>query len=269
MRDSRTFIIHVIVKYNTAQKPTATLYSVLENKTIPKDKMHVQIGDRVSWVVETHTSAGQSFPGYEITFTNPRFCGVDRLKVPLGGTSPALPIQAMPGGKTSWNLIVDGIGLVLDPDMQSTNDTAFTPSTGFLPPPNFTVTWTYTLGANGINSLSAVDGKGHSVTFPLAIQNGSVVTFVAQGMGDKDFAAYFQVGMQNTQQGSPAGYPATWPDLGSDSGVPMVPMTVNDPVATDMGQTFYFALGQRNGNGASPIQSMTLSLPILVNADGE
>ena len=76
---------------------------------------------------------------YTVGFSDPSFFGVTSLNVPAGGMSAYLRVLSLKG-LAKYTLTVTGLGVVLDPDIQSGSDTG-TPGALARDPAAFVLTW--------------------------------------------------------------------------------------------------------------------------------
>lgn len=184
----RSILLEVIVSGSS----TPVVKSYYDNRVVP-GTLHVNVGDRVAWLVVVAFADGRRSLPYDLTFNDVSFFGVTSLSVPLGGTSKFLEVRAVQG-KVSYGLNVSGLGCVFDPEIQSGGGTAIIEAEQHATA--FTVTWN-----TDTNAVSNSAGGNWPLT--VSVANQDTVEFIvanAAGAGS-GFFVLFAAG--DNQWGSP------------------------------------------------------------------
>ena len=243
---SETYLIQVVVGFNPDGTTTTSSFLYLHGGQPAPPKLQVQVGDHIGWVVVVNSQFSRATPHYKLSFTskaggppNSSFFGVDNLAVP-GGTSDFLQVRSIQES-VKWSLSVEGLGVVLDPDIQSGNDeqAALALQAEVIAgtaPPTYTVTWNIA----GKSATWQYGDSGPAYQFPMNISFGDCIAFVTVGAS----APYvvFDLNRGTTVWASPSSFL-------SSAASALSPMTVLDD--QDSGKDFWFFF-QATGIGPSP-----------------
>lgn len=163
---------------------TYKLIDYIGRKAIKKGEvMQLSPGDRVAWLVQVYNGGNAMPVPYTISFftnegaanplpANTDFFGASKLDVPETGTSPFLHVRALQR-VIKYSVTIPGLGVVVDPDMQTGDGTGQgLHTTGVAA--TYTVTWSYPT-----TQLTCKDSSGANVPFPVTLNFGDAVQFVA------------------------------------------------------------------------------------------
>jgi hypothetical protein len=169
----KSFLLQVLVTVNADGTFSTEVRSYFDD-TILTGPLYVNLGDQVAWMVQVFTPAGRKQLPYSVDFNNKKFFGIGSFEVPDGSVSSYLPVLSLKG-QVHYEVQVTGLGLVLDPDIQSGSDSMLVPqslTTGYA------VLWD--VGSNTM-AYSNIAMSG-SQPFPpdgLLLSRGDSVTFQA------------------------------------------------------------------------------------------
>ncbi len=243
---SETYLIQVVVGFNPDGTTNTSSFLYLQGGQPAPDKLRVQVGDHIGWVVVVNSQFSRTTPPYKLSFNtnaggppNTSFFGVDNLAVP-GGTSDFLQVRSIQDS-VKWSLSVDGLGVVVDPDIQSGNDEQAALDlekslTAGTTDPTYTVTW----NISGKSATWQYGKTGTAYPFPMNISFGDSIVFVT-GAAAKPYVV-FDLNRQTTVWASPSSF------LNSAASA-LTPMVVRDD--QDSGKDFWFFF-QATGIAPSP-----------------
>jgi hypothetical protein len=161
MSNVSDFVILVNVIFDSSGKPQGSAKLLLDNKPYPVTPLPVGFGDRVSWLVHVSTPNRNTLP-YDVGFSDPSFFDASSLHVSAGGLSPSLTVKRLKG-RTKFTVTVTGIGIVIDPEMQTGNDLVLTDfETIFTTAAAYTIYWD--IDTNTMDLLPDITA-GDKVTF--------------------------------------------------------------------------------------------------------
>jgi len=249
MRPPRNFLVQILVAVNPGGSFTTNIFSYFDNKSLPANQpLEVQGGDEVGFLVQIAMPSGRQLLPYTIGFSDSSFFGVTSLNVPAGGMSAYLRVLSLKG-LAKYTLTVTGLGVVLDPDIQSGSDTGM-PGALARDPATFVFTWdtvqqtaTYTMNGVAVPYSTQVIPKD-TVEFIAVVGVASATNFTVVFAGNVNhWATPFD---PNRSSFVPAG--ASPKDIG--------PLRVTD--TGDTGNSFPFTASiSVNGN--------PVNLPVAIN----
>jgi hypothetical protein len=160
-------------------KVDVALLNYLNGTPITKP-MAVNPGDSVAWIVQVYIGNTPHALPYQVSFFSDKaktapdttFFGTSKLSVAGGGTSPFVSVLSLQEA-IFYSISVAGIGIVLDPEIQTGNSQVLIPA-AFVPPPTYTVTWNF-----DNNTVWYQAGAGPMVAFMgnLQIAVGQTIAF--------------------------------------------------------------------------------------------
>jgi hypothetical protein len=173
MPHPKSILLQILVTVNSDGSFTPTIFSYFDGPPAldPKKALHVNVGDRIGWIVQVIMPSGRKSLPYTLGFANESFFGVSEIDEPLGGASPFLTVLALQD-KCSYTLNITGVGCVFDPDIQSGSDSL---DPGALTITAYQVTWD--AAANTITWTSSATPAPQP--FPMQVAHGDKVTFRA------------------------------------------------------------------------------------------